>query len=163
MTFTCPMHREVRQEGPGKCPKCGMPLVPVDNKRSASQWSSNPLAMCLNPKVLAGLAVLAAVVFVFQPRLLSVALPVLLLAACPLSMAAMMWGMRRSSGSRTPASSTLGSEARMAELRAELVRMKTERTQLPAELDAAQSAPVLPVNTQEGLGQKAEQASAPPV
>ncbi len=25
--YTCPMHPEVRQEGPGKCPKCGMTLV----------------------------------------------------------------------------------------------------------------------------------------
>jgi Heavy metal binding domain len=159
MTYTCPMHREVRPEGPGKCPKCGMPLVPADSKRRATQWASNPLAMCLNPKVLAGLAV---VVFIFQPRLLSLALPVLLLAACPLSMAAMMWGMRQSSGSGTPASSTLAPEARLAELRAELVRVKTERAQLSAELDAAQSGPVLPVNTQQGLDQKPERA-APPV
>ena len=27
--FTCPMHPEVRQEGPGSCPKCGMALEPV--------------------------------------------------------------------------------------------------------------------------------------
>ncbi|MHB8634624.1 MAG: heavy metal translocating P-type ATPase [Thermoplasmatota archaeon] len=27
-TFSCPMHKEVRQEGPGSCPKCGMDLVP---------------------------------------------------------------------------------------------------------------------------------------
>lgn len=31
--YTCPMHPDVRQEGPGSCPKCGMalePVVPVD-------------------------------------------------------------------------------------------------------------------------------------
>ncbi|RPI37899.1 MAG: heavy metal translocating P-type ATPase [Nitrospiraceae bacterium] len=28
--FTCPMHPEVRQEGPGSCPKCGMALEPVE-------------------------------------------------------------------------------------------------------------------------------------
>ncbi|MCF8038470.1 MAG: heavy metal translocating P-type ATPase [Desulfohalobiaceae bacterium] len=28
-TYTCPMHPEVRQEGPGDCPKCGMALEPV--------------------------------------------------------------------------------------------------------------------------------------
>jgi len=28
-TYTCPMHPEVRQEGPGECPKCGMALEPV--------------------------------------------------------------------------------------------------------------------------------------
>jgi Cu+-exporting ATPase len=26
--YTCPMHREVRQKGPGSCPKCGMALEP---------------------------------------------------------------------------------------------------------------------------------------
>ena len=27
--YTCPMHPEVRQEGPGSCPKCGMALEPI--------------------------------------------------------------------------------------------------------------------------------------
>lgn len=27
--YTCPMHPEVRQSGPGKCPKCGMNLEPA--------------------------------------------------------------------------------------------------------------------------------------
>src|SRR5258708_38467742 len=27
--YTCPMHPEVRQVGPGNCPKCGMALEPV--------------------------------------------------------------------------------------------------------------------------------------
>ncbi len=27
--YTCPMHPEVRQEGPGSCPKCGMALEPA--------------------------------------------------------------------------------------------------------------------------------------
>lgn len=27
--YTCPMHPEVRQPGPGRCPKCGMELVPA--------------------------------------------------------------------------------------------------------------------------------------
>ena len=29
MVYTCPMHPEVRQNEPGKCPKCGMTLKPV--------------------------------------------------------------------------------------------------------------------------------------
>ncbi len=28
-TYTCPMHPEVRQQGPGACPKCGMALEPL--------------------------------------------------------------------------------------------------------------------------------------
>ena len=27
--YTCPMHPEIRQKGPGNCPKCGMALEPV--------------------------------------------------------------------------------------------------------------------------------------
>ena len=27
--YTCPMHPEVRQHGPGSCPKCGMALEPA--------------------------------------------------------------------------------------------------------------------------------------
>ena len=26
--YTCPMHANVRQNGPGKCPACGMALLP---------------------------------------------------------------------------------------------------------------------------------------
>jgi hypothetical protein len=29
--YTCTMHPEVVQDGPGKCPKCGMELVPKTN------------------------------------------------------------------------------------------------------------------------------------
>src|SRR5258708_1707125 len=27
--YSCPMHPEVHQQGPGSCPKCGMPLEPI--------------------------------------------------------------------------------------------------------------------------------------
>lgn len=27
--YSCPMHPEVRQPGPGQCPKCGMKLEPA--------------------------------------------------------------------------------------------------------------------------------------
>lgn len=29
ITYTCPMHPEIQQQGPGNCPKCGMALEPV--------------------------------------------------------------------------------------------------------------------------------------
>jgi hypothetical protein len=29
--YTCPMHPEIRQDGPGKCPECGMDLVPEED------------------------------------------------------------------------------------------------------------------------------------
>src|SRR5262245_51068933 len=35
--YTCPMHPEVRQVGPGTCPKCGMALEPVTVTVSAPE------------------------------------------------------------------------------------------------------------------------------
>lgn len=39
--YTCPMHTEVRQEGPGACPKCGMALEPVTPPvaRTKTEWT----------------------------------------------------------------------------------------------------------------------------
>jgi P-type Cu+ transporter len=34
--YTCPMHPEVRQIGPGSCPKCGMALEPVNFTRESA-------------------------------------------------------------------------------------------------------------------------------
>jgi hypothetical protein len=56
------------------------------------------LRMCLNWKVLAGLATVGIGVYVLAPELIAEALPVLLLAACPLSMLLMMWSMQRTQG-----------------------------------------------------------------
>ncbi|MGE5284614.1 MAG: heavy metal-binding domain-containing protein, partial [Actinomycetota bacterium] len=38
--YTCPMHPEVRQPGPGSCPKCGMALEPVTPVAAAprNEW-----------------------------------------------------------------------------------------------------------------------------
>jgi P-type Cu+ transporter len=35
--YTCPMHPEIRQVGPGSCPKCGMALEPVDVSEHAEE------------------------------------------------------------------------------------------------------------------------------
>src|SRR5207249_8718349 len=32
-TYTCPMHPEVQQKEPGRCPKCGMDLVPASGEQ----------------------------------------------------------------------------------------------------------------------------------
>ena len=37
--YTCPMHPEVRQRGPGNCPKCGMTLEPVVAARPRTEWT----------------------------------------------------------------------------------------------------------------------------
>jgi hypothetical protein len=35
--YTCPMHPEVRSSKPGRCPKCGMKLVPQADKPGAEK------------------------------------------------------------------------------------------------------------------------------
>ena len=37
--YTCPMHPEVRQRGPGNCPKCGMALEPVVASGPQTEWT----------------------------------------------------------------------------------------------------------------------------
>ena len=39
--YTCPMHPEVIKSKPGKCPKCGMKLVAVKSKKTASTQKAN--------------------------------------------------------------------------------------------------------------------------
>ena len=40
LIYTCPMHPEVRQEGPGSCPKCGMALEQAEPAMPAvkTEW-----------------------------------------------------------------------------------------------------------------------------
>ena len=57
---------------------------------------------CIDWKVVAGLAAVAVGILLVQPRLFISALPVLLVAACPLSMVLMMWGMRSMGQSAPP-------------------------------------------------------------
>jgi len=41
--YTCPMHPEVRQHGPGSCPKCGMALEPADPRSPAAPVYTCPM------------------------------------------------------------------------------------------------------------------------
>ena len=60
------------------------------------------LFMCLNWRVVAGLAVVGLIVGVVAPRLLLGAIPLLIVAACPLSMLFMMRGMQGKQSSSSP-------------------------------------------------------------
>lgn len=78
------------------------------------------LKMCLNWKVLAGLAVLGAGLYAVAPNLAVAALPILLLAVCPLSMLFMMKGMHGDDSPRTPETGAVPTrEERLARPRAE--------------------------------------------
>lgn len=54
--------------------------------------------MCFNPKVVLGLVGIAAVTWAVAPGLAAAALPILIVAACPLSMVLMMRGTKRAEG-----------------------------------------------------------------
>jgi hypothetical protein len=43
--YTCPMHPEVVSETPGKCPKCGMDLVPQDETKQAGLHDASKFKM----------------------------------------------------------------------------------------------------------------------
>ena len=106
--------------------------------------------MCFNKKVVAGLAIVALLVLIAAPELLGRALPLLFLAACPLSMVLMMRAMGGMGGNsdasggnsdESPNSSTgsvaLGSEAtareeRERELEEEVNRLRAEIVQREA-------------------------------
>lgn len=59
------------------------------------------LKCCLNWKVVAGLAVVGVTVWALAPGTLSAALPLLVLAVCPLSMLFMMKAMQGQQGAST--------------------------------------------------------------
>jgi hypothetical protein len=81
------------------------------------------LKMCLNWKVLVSLAAVGVGVYLFAPGLLAEAVPILLLAVCPLSMLLMMWAMQhpQGQGQQTPQEPDGGltREEQVARLRAQ--------------------------------------------
>ena len=46
--FTCAMHPQIRQSGPGNCPLCGMELIPVGSETT----DDDPLAINMSPTAL---------------------------------------------------------------------------------------------------------------
>ncbi len=93
------------------------------------------LKMCLNWKVVAGLAVVGLLVLVVAPQFIWAALPLLLVAACPLSMLFMMRGMQ-GGGSQSP---TVTHSETVPELGSRLSRLQAEQEAIArqiAELEA---------------------------
>ncbi|PSB13357.1 hypothetical protein C7B76_20175 [filamentous cyanobacterium CCP2] len=98
----------------------------------------NLLGMCFDWRVLVGLVAVGIAIAVLAPQLTLSALPLLLLAACPLSMLLMMVMMNRmdkdsmSASShplvnRLPASKPLGRDEQLAQLREHLQQLQTQQ------------------------------------
>ena len=93
--YTCPMHPEVRQIGPGSCPKCGMALEPLlpelEQEEDDSEyqdfrrrfWGSLPLTVIVVVLAMAGHVIpgLTPVIRTWSEMLLS--LPIVLWAGTP--------------------------------------------------------------------------------
>src|SRR5437763_8224655 len=83
--YTCPMHPEVRQLGPGSCPKCGMALEP----REVSGEESNPELVDMKRRFWLSLVLTAPILLLMfsahPPVWLEFALatPVVLWGGCP--------------------------------------------------------------------------------
>ena len=109
---------------------------------------SNWLRMCLNWKVLTGLGVVALGIGTLAPGAFGRALPLLLLAACPLSMMFMMRSMSGGSHGAPPASGAPESEdmttlrARQSELAAEQEQVSERLARLAPEKSANYEADV---------------------
>lgn len=88
------------------------------------------LKHCLNWKVIAALAVVGVGIYAVAPNLMVAALPILLLAICPLSMLFMMWGMQQNGGEdrEQPVARQAGltREERLAQLREQQATLTDE-------------------------------------
>ncbi len=50
-TYTCSMHPQIRQNEPGKCPICGMDLIPVE--QGSSKGERSPFVYTMSPEAAA--------------------------------------------------------------------------------------------------------------
>lgn len=82
--------------------------------------------MCFNKKVVAGLAIAGLGIYLFAPNVFGAALPLLILAACPLSMIVMM-RMMPGSENRSCAAGKSQTDDELSQLRAEVERLRTEQ------------------------------------
>jgi uncharacterized protein YlxW (UPF0749 family) len=106
----------------------------------------NLFRMCFDWKVLAGLAAVGVGIAFLAPKLALGALPLLLLAACPLSMLLMMatmngMGERSATSTRrqlkgTTASSVLSREEQLAQLRKQLQNLQQQQEVIARQINA---------------------------
>ncbi|MDP9383461.1 MAG: DUF2933 domain-containing protein [Chloroflexota bacterium] len=96
--------------------------------------------MCFNWKVIAGLAVVGLGIWAVAPGLAAAALPLLILAACPLSMLLMMRGMQgghcasRPQQAGSPTRAGLTRDEQLAELRTQLTDIQAQQHTIAEEI-----------------------------
>jgi hypothetical protein len=96
----------------------------------------NVLRACLDWRVMTGLAALGVVVYAIAPGIISGAAPLLLLAACPLSMLLMMKAMGGQRQEPARAATEPSAADRAAALRSELADLGRRQEQVVDQLGA---------------------------
>lgn len=81
--------------------------------------------MCINKRVIAGLVAAGVIVYLVAPGAIGAALPLLILAICPLSMIVMMRVM--SAGKSKSDAPDQSESSEVSELRAEVERLRVEQ------------------------------------
>ncbi len=99
----------------------------------------NLVRACYDWRVLTALGVLGIGIYVVAPGLIAAAIPLLVLAVCPLSMLLMMKAMSGQQPSSGRAAEPIG-EARETVLRQELMELERRQEQLSGELRAIETA-----------------------
>ena len=137
---------------------------PITSTSMSSQHTSplkaiwDCVQMCLNWKVLVGLAVVGLAVWVVAPRLVLAALPLLLIVACPLSMLVMMGRMRGGQPvqvNQSPAMDRTRDE-QVGELQSRLLSVQAEQEAIARQIAEIES-PEIPVMSQavaRGAGER---------
>src|SRR6266704_609914 len=141
--------------------KASPPTMAEAPKRAST---FNLLGMCLNWKVLAGLAAVGLLVLVVAPQFIGVALPLLLVAACPLSMLFMMRGMSGNGIANQTASQTTqlpagGStrDEQLAELQSRLSSVQAEQASIARHIAEIESPEVPVVSEAEAVARAAHE------
>ena len=137
-----------QEDRPVAAPRaCPVTSTPVSSQRPSplkAIWDC--VQMCLNWKVLAGLAVVGLAVWVVAPQFVLAALPLLLVVACPLSMLVMMGRMRGGQpvqANQPPAAGQTRDE-QAARLRSRLLSMQAEQKVIARQIAEIES-PATPV------------------
>ena len=141
--------------------KASPPTMAEAPKRAST---FNLLGMCLNWKVLTGLAAVGLLVLVVAPQFIGVALPLLLVAACPLSMLFMMRGMSGNGIANQTASQTTqlpagGStrDEQLAELQSRLSSVQAEQAAIARHIAEIESPEVPVVSEAEAVARAAQE------
>ncbi len=96
----------------------------------------NMLKHCLNWKVLVGLGVVGLGIYAVAPEMVVAALPILLLAACPLSMLFMMKAMHGSQGGSRDDHAAHQAGADTSTREEDLARLRARQVALNDQIDA---------------------------